>query len=67
MASIAGTDKTHTWVAASARRHHQLLHAIPHFAVTVALEREGQIVAGVTYNPITNEHFLGRERPRATP
>jgi myo-inositol-1(or 4)-monophosphatase len=54
---IAGTDKTHTWIADPLDGTTNFLHAIPHFAVTVALEREGQIVAGVTYNPITNEHF----------
>ncbi len=37
------------------------LHAIPHFATTIALEREGVVVAGVTYNPITNETVLDRE------
>jgi myo-inositol-1(or 4)-monophosphatase len=54
---IAGTDKTHTWIVDPLDGTTNFLHAIPRFAVTVALEREGQIVAGVTYNPITNEHF----------
>jgi myo-inositol-1(or 4)-monophosphatase len=54
---IAGTDKTHTWIADPLDGTTNFLHAIPHFAVTVALEREGQIVAGVTYNPITNELY----------
>jgi myo-inositol-1(or 4)-monophosphatase len=54
---IAGTDKTHTWIADPLDGTTNFLHAIPHFAVTVALERESQIVAGVTYNPITNELY----------
>jgi myo-inositol-1(or 4)-monophosphatase len=54
---IQGTDKTHTWIADPLDGTTNFLHAIPHFAVTVALERDGQIVAGVTYNPITNEMF----------
>ena len=54
---IEGTDKTHTWIADPLDGTTNFLHAIPHFAVTVALERAGQIVAGVTYNPITNEMF----------
>jgi myo-inositol-1(or 4)-monophosphatase len=54
---IEGTDKTHTWIADPLDGTTNFLHAIPHFAVTVALEREGQIVAGVTYNPITNELY----------
>jgi myo-inositol-1(or 4)-monophosphatase len=54
---IEGTDKTHTWIADPLDGTTNFLHAIPHFAVTVALERDKQIVAGVTYNPITNELF----------
>jgi myo-inositol-1(or 4)-monophosphatase len=54
---IEGTDKTHTWIADPLDGTTNFLHAIPHFAVTVALEREGQVVAGVTYNPITNELY----------
>ena len=38
------------------------MHAIPHFAITVGLERRNpdgssEIVAGVTYNPVANELF----------
>jgi myo-inositol-1(or 4)-monophosphatase len=54
---IEGTDKTHTWIADPLDGTTNFLHAIPHFAVTVALEREGQVVAGVTFNPISNELF----------
>jgi myo-inositol-1(or 4)-monophosphatase len=54
---IEGTNKTHTWIADPLDGTTNFLHAIPHFACTVALERDGQIVAGVTYNPITNELY----------
>src|SRR3978361_1498550 len=54
---IEGTDKTHTWIADPLDATTNFLHAIPHFAVTVALERDKQIVAGVPFNPITNELF----------
>ena len=33
------------------------MHGLPFFAVTIALERKGEIIAGVTYNPITDELF----------
>lgn len=33
------------------------LHGVPHWAISIALEREGEIVAGVIYNPITTELF----------
>ena len=34
------------------------LHGIPHFAVSIALERDGAIVAGLTYNPANEELFI---------
>jgi myo-inositol-1(or 4)-monophosphatase len=49
------------------------LHGVPHFAVVVALEHEGRVVAGVVHDPAKDETFvaergrgawLGRERLR---
>lgn len=55
---IEGTDKTHTWIVDPLDGTTNFLHAIPHFAVNIALQREGEgVVAGVTYNPITNDLF----------
>jgi len=54
---IEGTDKTHTWIVDPLDGTTNFLHGIPHFAVNVALERDGQIVAGVTFNPATSELF----------
>lgn len=33
------------------------LHGIPHFSISVGLERDGEIIAGVVYNPITMELY----------
>jgi myo-inositol-1(or 4)-monophosphatase len=55
---IEGTDKTHTWIVDPLDGTTNFMHAIPHFAVNIALQREGEgVVAGVTYNPITNDMF----------
>ena len=54
---IEGTDKTHTWIVDPLDGTTNFMHAIPHFAVNIALQREGEIVAGVTYNPITHDLF----------
>ena len=54
---IEGTDKTHTWIVDPLDGTTNFLHAIPHFAINIALQRDGAIVAGVTYNPVTNELF----------
>jgi myo-inositol-1(or 4)-monophosphatase len=34
------------------------LHAIPLFAISIALEREGQIIAGVIYNPANDDMYV---------
>ena len=54
---IEGTDKTHTWIVDPLDGTTNFLHAIPHFAINIALQREGAVVAAVTHNPITNEMF----------
>jgi myo-inositol-1(or 4)-monophosphatase len=52
-----GTDKTHTWIIDPLDGTTNFLHAIPQFAVNIALKRADMIVAAVTYNPATNEIF----------
>jgi myo-inositol-1(or 4)-monophosphatase len=54
---VEGTDKTHTWIVDPLDGTTNYMHAIPHFAVNIALERGGDIVAAVTYNPITQDLF----------
>jgi len=52
-----GSDKTHTWIVDPLDGTMNFLHGIPHFAISLALEREGAIVAGIVYNPATDELF----------
>ncbi len=52
-----GSDKSHRWIVDPLDGTTNFLHAIPHFAVNIALERDGEIVAAVTYNPVTDDLF----------
>jgi myo-inositol-1(or 4)-monophosphatase len=52
-----GADKTHTWVVDPLDGTSNFLHGIPQFAVSIGLEREGTIVAGVIYNPANDELY----------
>ncbi len=54
---IEGSDKTHRWIVDPLDGTTNFLHAIPHFANNIALEREGVVVAALTHNPITNDTF----------
>ena len=56
-----GTDTTHRWIVDPLDGTTNFLHGIPQFATSIALEREGTIVAGIIYNP-ANEELLVAER-----
>src|SRR5437588_3735676 len=53
-----GTDKTHRWIVDPLDGTTNFLHGIPHFAIAIALERNGAIVAGLVYNPAHDEIFI---------
>jgi myo-inositol-1(or 4)-monophosphatase len=52
-----GADKSHTWIVDPLDGTTNFLHGIPHFCISIALQREDKIVAGVIYNPINDEFF----------
>ncbi len=54
---IAGSDGQHRWIIDPIDGTTNFIHGIPHFAISIALERAGTIVAGVIYNPINNELY----------
>src|ERR1700729_1020754 len=54
----AGTDKSHVWIVDPLDGTTNFLHGIPHFAVSIALERDGAIVAALTYNPANDDVFV---------
>ncbi len=58
---VEGSDKSHTWHVDPLDGTTNFLHGIPHFAVSVGLERDGQIVAGVIYNPANDELYVAEK------
>lgn len=55
--AVEGSDKTHRWIVDPLDGTTNFLHGIPHFAISIALEREGVLVAGVIYNVVRDELF----------
>src|SRR6266851_1438877 len=53
----AGSDPRHRWIVDPLDGTTNFLHGIPHFAISIALERDGDIVAGVIYDPTRDEMF----------
>lgn len=54
---IKGGDPQNRWIVDPLDGTLNFMHGIPHFCTSIALEREGEIVAGVIYNPATDELF----------
>jgi len=54
---VVGSDKTHRWIVDPLDGTLNFMHGLPHFAISIALEREGALVAGVVYDVIKDELF----------
>jgi len=53
-----GSDKSHTWIVDPLDGTTNFLHGIPQFAISIALQREDTIIAGVVYNPANDELYI---------
>src|SRR6202045_2751519 len=53
-----GSDKTHCWIVDPLDGTTNFLHGIPQFAISIALERESTIIAGVIYDPANDELYI---------
>jgi myo-inositol-1(or 4)-monophosphatase len=58
---VEGTDPDHRWHIDPLDGTTNFLHGLPHFAISVGLERAGQIVAGVVYDPVKDEMFIAEK------
>ncbi len=56
--AVPGTDLAHRWIIDPLDGTTNFLHGLPIFAISVALERDGQLVAGLVYNPATDDMFV---------
>ena len=54
---VEGHDKTHRWIVDPLDGTTNFLHGIPLFAIAIALEREGEIVAALVFDPVRDESF----------
>jgi myo-inositol-1(or 4)-monophosphatase len=52
-----GADKSHTWIVDPLDGTTNFLHGIPQFAISIGLQREGTVIAGVIYNPANDELY----------
>jgi myo-inositol-1(or 4)-monophosphatase len=53
-----GSDKSHTWIVDPLDGTTNFLHGIPQFAISIGLQREGTMIAGLIYNPANDDLFI---------
>lgn len=59
--TVVGTDTSNRWVIDPLDGTTNFLHGIPHFCISIALERDGDPFAGVIYSPIHDEMFVAEK------
>ena len=54
-------DKNNTWIIDPIDGTVNFLHGIPHFAISIALKSNDEIVSGLVFDPIKNEMFYAEK------
>jgi myo-inositol-1(or 4)-monophosphatase len=55
--AVKGTDSSNRWIIDPLDGTTNFLHGVPHFAISIGLERDGKMFAGVIYDPLRDELF----------
>ncbi|MBT0956086.1 inositol monophosphatase [Alphaproteobacteria bacterium KMM 3653] len=56
-----GQDPTRRWIVDPLDGTTNFLHGMPHWAISIALEHKGEVVAGVIYDPSKDEMFFAEK------
>jgi myo-inositol-1(or 4)-monophosphatase len=56
-----GSDPTRRWIVDPLDGTTNFLHGLPHWAVSIALEHKGEIVAAVVFDPAKDEMFVAEK------
>jgi len=54
-------DKNNTWIIDPIDGTTNFLHGVPHFAISIALKSNEEIVSGLIFDPIKNEMFFAEK------
>jgi myo-inositol-1(or 4)-monophosphatase len=58
---VVGEDINHTWLIDPLDGTTNFLHGLPHFAISVALKRQHEIIAAMVYDPVRDELFFAEK------
>jgi len=56
-ADIPPKEGNSVWIVDPLDGTTNFLHGIPHFAISIALEQDGEVTSAIIYNPITDDMF----------
>jgi myo-inositol-1(or 4)-monophosphatase len=59
--AVEGKDRSHRFIIDPIDGTTNFMHGVPHFAISIGLEREGQMVAGVIFNPVTDDLYYAEK------
>ncbi len=59
--AVDGKEGEYRWIIDPLDGTTNFLHGIPHWAISIALEHQGEIVAGLVHDPIKDEMFYGEK------
>lgn len=59
--AVVGSDTSNRWVVDPLDGTTNFLHGIPHFSISIALERDGEPFAGVIYSPVHDEMYVAEK------
>ena len=54
-------DESYKWIIDPIDGTANFLHGIPHFAISIGLEQDGEIICGIIYDPIKDEMFVAEK------
>ncbi len=54
-------DESFKWIIDPIDGTANFLHGIPHFAISIGLEQDGEIICGIIYDPIKDEMFVAEK------
>ncbi len=54
---VAGKDNDYRWIIDPLDGTNNFLHGLPHWAISIALEHKGEIIAGLIHDPVKDEIF----------
>lgn len=58
---VKGTDQEHRWIIDPLDGTTNFLHGLPHWCISIGLEQNGEIIAGLIHDPVKDEMFMAEK------